>query len=123
MLGSGVAGSESKCMSIREYGIEAACDGEERVTHKSRRCEIAESGLIVPGRDNKARNHPSRLHRAGNYLPVPESRSREGEIHLAATYRLQLPYLFICLFVKGGEGLSTDLSEKEQKRQAAASWM
>lgn len=58
--------------------------GGERVTHKSRRCEIAESGLIVPGRDNKARNHPSRLHRAGNYLPVPDSQSREGEIHLLA---------------------------------------
>lgn len=68
------------------------------MTHKSRRCEIAESGLIVPGRDNKARNHLSRLHRAGNYLPVPDSQSREGEIHLLATYRLPHFYLFILFF-------------------------
>lgn len=89
------------------------CDGGERVTHKSRRCEIAESGLIVPGRDNKARNHPSRLHRAGNYLPVPDSQSREGEIHLLATYRLPHFYLFILYFF-WCDGLSTDVNRKGQ---------
>ncbi len=58
----------------------------ERVTHKSSRGEIAESGLIVPGRDNKACNHLSLLHRPGNYLPIPDRQNRKGKIHLPSPY-------------------------------------
>lgn len=52
---------------------------ETRATHKSNRGEIAESGLIVPGRDNKACNHLSLLHRPGNYLPIPDRQNRKGQ--------------------------------------------
>lgn len=57
-----------------------------RVTHKSGRGEIAESGLIVPGRDNKACNHLSLLHRPGNYLPIPDRQNRKGRIHLPSPH-------------------------------------
>ena len=58
----------------------------ESATHKSSRGEIAESGLIVPGRDNKACNHLSLLHRPGNYLPIPDRQNRKGKIHLPSPY-------------------------------------
>ena len=61
-----------------------------RVTHKSRRGEIAESGLIVPERDNKACNHLSLLHRPGNYLPIrtwpPEQRGQDPSSFTLSPY-------------------------------------
>lgn len=58
----------------------------ERATHKSSRGEIAESGLIVPGRDNKACNHLSLLHRPGNYLPIPDRQNRKGKNRLLSPH-------------------------------------
>lgn len=41
--------------------------------------------LIVPARDNKPCNHPSLLHKLGNYLPIPDRHFRKGKIHLTSS--------------------------------------
>lgn len=40
--------------------------------------------LIVPGRDNKPRNHPSLLHKLGNYLPKADQHLAKGRICLTS---------------------------------------
>lgn len=82
----------------------------ETETHKSSRGEIAESGLIVPGRDNKACNHLSLLHRTGNYLPIPDRQNRKGKIHLPS------PYHPIELQLLRGNSC-TDASWKQRRRK------
>ncbi len=69
----------------------------ERVTHKSSRGEIAESGLIVPGRNNKACNHLSLLHRPGNYLPIPDRQNKKGQDPSTFTlYSSRFKGKFVC---------------------------
>lgn len=70
-------------MSERER-VRKERDGENPINHVVVQMlnQGQEVRLIVPGRDNKPCNHPSLLHKPGNYLPKADHCLTKGRIYL-----------------------------------------